>query len=809
MSSTYVNEQILILDLKQQQANRVPKFIQNDSALLRMELYDDGVKYDIKDADNYIVSIKRSDGVTVSGRAELNGDYVEYRLTKQDLDVVGETQARLQIYKGRDRISSLAFRYDVQEDYETVGGAEELTLLTSLLIDVNDALQEAQRQGGYAESRGDYANSAGNYATDAGDSQKMNWLPYVETIEERDSSYPNPKNGDVVYVVRLDTEDPSGGVFRYDSIKTPAGWVQISGYTTSIIQDIYTMLNTKVNTTEFNTQLNAVRDRLTQLEEDVPDLESTLTDLIESTEVALRQHVQSVKSGLDNSISTLSTSVTNLQNNKLNKSEFDTYKTTVNNRFQSVEGSISGAVNDELAKKVNKTHVKRDINSSSESVMIEGSNLDVGTSEFAEGLKDGSEQISVNSLSDEGVYKDENGILTLDHANIRRPRGGYSIYNGELTIAPTAEFYRPVFGASQAKHTNGRVWNESGVFYSAPLPAIFGQNFYSPWGSLSQFNGYRDARNSLGLAMVEAFRIVPTKRYIRITYGVDTTEAGAIVRVARSGGDVHGTRQHPQGNGVSTHSIVLDLETHTSSSNTSVLFYMYAAPPSTDVSLSNSHNRRCRVRLLHVVQTDTTTGADDLNLITDEELQNFTKELEDGQIVNPTPPPKPPVPSTTTKTYSANAAGNYSYKFRNWDPSYAPDTPFQGVWDIHGQKEGAWFFGSAMRNELQGKTITKVEVSLGRSSHLNGYSGKRPFYLRLHPNATKPSTNSGPLSFSNAVFTGELDIGETRWFDVTNTFSSLLSNGSWYGFGVKTTSTSPRVYMVFNSAMQVRVTYRT
>lgn len=804
MTSTYQNEQILKVDLKQQQANRIPRFIQHDSAVLKMELYDDGIKYDIRDADSYIVSIKRSDGETVSGRATLDGEFVVYRLSKQDVDSVGETQARLQVYKGRNRISSLAFRYDVYEDYETVGSAEDVTLLTSLLQSVQDALQEAQNQGGYAESRGDYANASGDYAVSAGDSQKMNWLMWVPTLAERNSKYPKPKNGDTVFVAKKTADDASGAVYRYNGIKSSPGWEEISGYTTSIIQDIYNLINTKADKTALASEVATIVGRLNGLDTKTSNMNTTLRKLINDTDTALRGLISSEASTRASAISGLQTTV----NSKLNTSTFNSFRTEINARVDATEGSVSAVVNTELGKKVNKTQVKRDINASSESVKIDGSNLNVGNSEYAKGLKSGEEQISVNTLSDEGIYRDDDGVLTLDYPNIRRKRGGYTLRNGELTIAHPTEFYQPIFSASQPLHENGRVWNPSGVFYSTPLPAIFGKDAYSGWSSRTEFNGYRDSRASHGTAMLQACRIRPSKRYLRFVYGVDTSEAGAIIRFSESGGKLHASKIHQQGGGVTTGSIVLEIDGHLSSSDAVRLFYIYAAPPTSDMTLSNSHRRRCRVRIISVAQADSISSTEDLNTLSAEELQNFVKALpETGVIETPKVPTPPPAPKTVTKTYTSTAAGNYSYKFKNWDPSYAPNTPFQGIWETHGQKEGAWFFGSGMRNELNGKTITKVRVRFGRSSHLNGYSGRRPFYLRLHSSASKPSTNSGPLNFSNTVYTGELDIGETRWFDVTSKFASILSNGTWYGIGVKTTSTSPRVYMVLSNSASIEVTY--
>ena len=262
--ASFYNEQVLKLDLKQQQPNAIPRFVQYDSATLKIELYDNGKKYDVSKAEEFVISIKRPDGEMLSGLAKYEDGFIVYSLTKQDLDQLGEVQARLQVYEGRKRISSLSFRYDVYEDYETVGSAEEQTLLSQLFTRLHDALTEAQRQGNYAENRGDYANSSGDYAMDAGNSQKMRWLMYVNTLAERNTKYPNPLNGDVVYVVNVDGM-AGGAVYRYNSIQQPASWELISGYDTSIVQDIYNILSTKESKEEVRRITDALNKRLDDL----------------------------------------------------------------------------------------------------------------------------------------------------------------------------------------------------------------------------------------------------------------------------------------------------------------------------------------------------------------------------------------------------------------------------------------------------------------------------------------------------------------------------------------------------------------
>lgn len=281
--NSYHNEQILKLDVKQQQPNKIPRFVQYDSALLKIELYDNGKLYDVSRANEFVVSAKRPDGSKVSGLAEYDGEFITYKLSKQDLEILGETEARLQVYEGRNRLSSLSFRYDVYEDFEAVGNPDDITLLSALLQQVRDALADAQRQGGYAENRGDFANSAGDYANKAGDSQKMRWLKWVKTVAERNSTYKNPRNGDTVYVVNV-ADKNGGAVYRYNSIERPAKWEEISGWDTSIIQDIYNMLGDLESKKETKVKVASL---VKQLQEDLENTRFGARNLIRQTDTSV------------------------------------------------------------------------------------------------------------------------------------------------------------------------------------------------------------------------------------------------------------------------------------------------------------------------------------------------------------------------------------------------------------------------------------------------------------------------------------------------------------------------------------------
>jgi len=111
--------------------------------------------------------------------------------------------------------------------------------------------------------------------------------------------------------------------------------------------------------------------------------------------------------------------------------------------------------------------------------------------------------------------------------------------------------------------------------------------------------------------------------------------------------------------------------------------------------------------------------------------------------------------------------------------------------------------GSTMRNTLQGKTIKRVRVRATRLD-TGGYSASRPMVFRMHSHSSQPS---GEPNMSNTNQSVNFARGETKWFTLSSDFHSLLSNGSWYGMGLYTTSRANSNYGVFSGNITVRVTY--
>lgn len=235
------NTYVLKLDIKEQQPNLPIKIVQNDTVFLNIELYDAGQKMDLKEGEQFVVStINEETQEKNSGIAKYDGhQFVVYEMRKADMRSAGNYVARFSSYKDRHRVSSLSFRYTVYEDLEHISGTdEELTLLHQIFMQLEETGKVAQRQGEYAEDRGDYANAAGDYANDSAASNMMNWLNYVNTLADRGNAYPNPNNGDTVFVVQ------ENAVYRYDGIDSMS-WEKIQGWDATVIQQIYALKEDK------------------------------------------------------------------------------------------------------------------------------------------------------------------------------------------------------------------------------------------------------------------------------------------------------------------------------------------------------------------------------------------------------------------------------------------------------------------------------------------------------------------------------------------------------------------------------------
>ncbi|AMQ66607.1 glycerophosphoryl diester phosphodiesterase [Bacillus phage Shbh1] len=166
-------------------------------------------------------------------------------------------------------------------------------------------------------------------------------------------------------------------------------------------------------------------------------------------------------------------------------------------------------------------------------------------------------------------------------------------------------------------------------------------------------------------------------------------------------------------------------------------------------------------------------------------------------------PPPPPV-TEQTRTWTNSSSGQWRENFGGqWGGASSSNSVYQGKWGQWGLYKGCWFFGTGMRNELQGATIKRVRIRPRRAS-TGGFSSGVGIVFRMHSHSSRPS---GEPNMSNTSHTVNFSRGERKWVTLPSSFHSLFSNGNWYGVGIYTTNTSDSRYAIMEPSIEVEVTY--
>lgn len=164
------------------------------------------------------------------------------------------------------------------------------------------------------------------------------------------------------------------------------------------------------------------------------------------------------------------------------------------------------------------------------------------------------------------------------------------------------------------------------------------------------------------------------------------------------------------------------------------------------------------------------------------------------------------VSSVKTKTYYANDRNYYLFSGYN---RWATQGYFHYGKVLAGKgygspvQQGAWFFGSTMRNDLTGKTIKSIKVTVIRNSGI-GNPGPTKVTLRMHKHSSQPTTK---IDFSSQYKEVLMSWGETKTIDVTTTFKDILKSGSYYGFAIVPTTHDVEHYVEMNGSIKVTVSY--
>ena len=259
-------------DIKKTSYFNEPTVTSNDDITFVVNISDDGQAFDLADVTTVSLANTKPDNEVVVTPGVISGlNQVMFVLGTNETAVSGSVGAVVQLYDANGRVSTLSFSYVVKSDPTGSGyvpSTDEQTLIEVVLNDGPLRIQEAIDAGIYATAQGDYAlaqgdiaatesanlstlktdvatattdantaatyaNTQGDYALQVAEDNKTQFLTAVETVVLRDSTYPNPGNGDTVRVT------DTGTTYRFS---TSEGWIATDTNNPTAVDDILSAL---------------------------------------------------------------------------------------------------------------------------------------------------------------------------------------------------------------------------------------------------------------------------------------------------------------------------------------------------------------------------------------------------------------------------------------------------------------------------------------------------------------------------------------------------------------------------------------
>lgn len=157
--------------------------------------------------------------------------------------------------------------------------------------------------------------------------------------------------------------------------------------------------------------------------------------------------------------------------------------------------------------------------------------------------------------------------------------------------------------------------------------------------------------------------------------------------------------------------------------------------------------------------------------------------------------------TTAASVITINSTSGDTYRstvYNNWKKD---NTVRQGDYG-YGDCNGCWFFGTQFTQKLQGKTITKLTITVTRQA--GGISGDRTATLKMHGYDSRPSGSPSYISDWSMDFT--IGIGDTKTLTITDsTVLDAIKGGTCIGFGVQGIYDSTH-YIVFAGNCTVTAT---
>lgn len=229
-----LRKETIKIDIRKQNMVHTPSFIQHDTNILMIEVYDGGEPADLSNIAKVIVNFKRLDKKVFSREMSYQDNVIEYQIGQPEMDVAGNGQVEVQLYdiEGNRRISLSRFKVDIRDEIgtdEVRDDNEDLTLLQEIFVEV--------------KGNGDYAKAQADNAKVAAESAITNWLSPVANKAAVDAIN-KPKLGDTVQAL------DNGYVYRYNGSK----WVNTQGYGATALANVNAQLADKASTANLNTE---------------------------------------------------------------------------------------------------------------------------------------------------------------------------------------------------------------------------------------------------------------------------------------------------------------------------------------------------------------------------------------------------------------------------------------------------------------------------------------------------------------------------------------------------------------------------
>lgn len=210
------------IDIRKHSLVSTPSFVQNDSNVIRVSIYDNGEPADLSNIGKVVVNYKRPDRQIISRELTRSNNVVDYKIGLPEMEKVGVAQVELQLYdlSGSARLSLFRFSVNIVDEIGTQEVREDnddVTLLQEIFMEVEDIR--------------DYSLTQAEAAKKAAESAVTNWKQPVANKAAVDA-LPSPKLGDTVQ-----TND-NGYVYRYDG----KAWVKTQEYGATALANVNALL---------------------------------------------------------------------------------------------------------------------------------------------------------------------------------------------------------------------------------------------------------------------------------------------------------------------------------------------------------------------------------------------------------------------------------------------------------------------------------------------------------------------------------------------------------------------------------------